>query len=141
MSVTKNNLKSAQVHPNKMSNNKEEDLRKRMEKLKTTSISKNLMRSNSKSPSNTPSTAKLSVKRKVKKGLNNTTVTSHFCPLFPISVIEELQKTIYELKLECAIQDTTANIESIRRKMLMEEILSISSQEELQELKLRLSKS
>ena len=124
-----------------MSNNKEEDLRKRIEKLKTTSISKNLTRSNSKSPNNTPSTAKLSVKRKVKKSLNNTTVTSHFCPLFPISVIEELQKIIYELKLECAIQDTTAKIESIRRKMLMEEILSISSQEELQELKLRLSKS
>ena len=124
-----------------MSNNKEEHLRKRIDKLKTMSISKNLTRSNSKSPSNTPSTAKLSVKRKVKKSLNNTTVTSHFCPLFPISVIEELQKTIYELKLECAIQDTTAKIESIRRKMLMEEILSISSQEELQELKLRLSKS
>ena len=58
-------------------------------------------------------------------------------PMYPVSVIEELNDTIHDLRIDVAINETLYKIEGIRRKILLDEVMKLSTLKELNELQKR----
>ena len=58
----------------------------------------------------------------------------HYKPLLPVTVTEELRNRVYELEVKVAVTDTMLNLEVIRRQNLINDLMEISTLEQLQKL-------